>query len=173
MFGWWFNYFQHHNIAAVFPLNCISCLMVFEFKVLMYAGIPHILWLNSVGHQFLYKCLCGTKDYIAVLQWIHLNKCINRIKSQFLADAVVACTVVVSPPPPFSPRLCCQSASLQSWPAHSRPALSPGTSTLPPSSLEQVLPQWVWPAQELESEQCSAASSLAMPGKLLTLNPFG
>lgn len=66
--------------------------------------------------------------------------------------------------PQWSSRPCCQSVGLQSWPAPFRPALSPGTLTLPPNSLVLVLPQWVWPAQEQESEQCSAASSLVMPG---------
>lgn len=68
----------------------------------------------------------------------------------------------------FTPlRPCCQSASLQSWHAPSRPAQSHETSTLLPSSLVLELPQWVLPALELVLELFSAASSLAMPGKVI------
>lgn len=66
---------------------------------------------------------------------------------------------------PFRP--CCQSASLQSWRAPSRPAQSHETSTLPPSSLVLEPPQWVWLALELVLELFSAASSLATPGRVL------
>lgn len=66
---------------------------------------------------------------------------------------------------PFRP--CCQSASLQSWRAPSRPAQSHETSTLPLSSLVLELPQWVWLALELVLEPFSAASSLATPGRVL------
>lgn len=69
-------------------------------------------------------------------------------------------------------RPCCQSTSLHSWHAPSRPAPSLGTSTPQPSSLVPELPQWEWPAQELVLEQCSAASSLATPGNDTCLSYF-
>lgn len=65
-----------------------------------------------------------------------------------------------------SPRPCCHSANLQSWPAPSGPAPFPVILTLLPSSLVLVLPQLVWLVLELESEQCLAALSLAMPGNV-------
>lgn len=129
-------------------------------RQVLHTALFRLNLFNSSGNG----CRFGFNSTVRLVQ----VSCITAWENPVFRSALTCgcgthcCSVSSTSTFPFRP--CCQSASLHSWHAPSRPAPSPGTSTPPPSLSVPELPQSEWPAQELVLELCSAASSLATPG---------